>query len=254
MITFSVITIVKNAEKYLVETMESILSQKGIDTLYNLEYLLVYAPSTDNTLNIIRKYQARYPHIIRMIEDSDQKGIAHAMNLGVLNASGDIIAHLHADDLYENDTTFVTVLDLFKQNPKTKWLFSSIRIIDENGQTLRIERKDYSYKRLKRCCIIPHPCVFMKKEIYKKIGLYNPKYKFAMDYELWRRVIKKYRPNSYPDLVFARFRVHSGSTTEVNQNQSQMELETIKRVYNLSFINMIKYFVLKLIKAKDTPT
>ena len=93
----SVITISLNADKHIEQTIQSVLNQ----TYDNVEYVIVDGGSTDETLNIVSKYQSNIDHFVSEKDD----GIADAMNKGAALASGEYIIFLHADDyFYDNDS------------------------------------------------------------------------------------------------------------------------------------------------------
>jgi hypothetical protein len=90
-IFLSIITVVYNGEKYLEQTIQSVLQQ----SYAHLEYIIIDGGSTDGTLDIIRKYEG---YINYWVSDRDE-GIYHAMNKGSRLASGSHVLHLNADDL-----------------------------------------------------------------------------------------------------------------------------------------------------------
>ncbi len=93
----SVITISLNADKYIEQTIQSVLDQ----TYDNIDYVIVDGGSTDKTLNIVSKYQSNIDHFV----SEKDEGIADAMNKGVALARGEYIIFLHADDyFYENES------------------------------------------------------------------------------------------------------------------------------------------------------
>ena len=94
---FSIITVTYNAAKVLEDTIQSIVTQ----TYKKLEYIIVDGGSTDETLDIIHKYQE---HITTVISEPDQ-GLYDAMNKGIKLATGDYLCFLNAGDgLHEDDT------------------------------------------------------------------------------------------------------------------------------------------------------
>jgi len=99
---FSIITVTYNAAKVLEDTIQSIVTQ----TYKNLEYIIVDGGSTDETLDIIHKYQE---HITTVISEPDQ-GLYDAMNKGIKLATGDYLCFLNAGDgLHEDDTLLAMV-------------------------------------------------------------------------------------------------------------------------------------------------
>ena len=103
----SVITVVKNDEKNIENTIKSIISQKNID----LEYIVIDGFSTDNTLSIVKKYSK---FISKIISEKDL-GIYDAMNKGINIVNGDIVVFCNSGDFfYEN--SLEKVIKIFKKN------------------------------------------------------------------------------------------------------------------------------------------
>jgi glycosyltransferase involved in cell wall biosynthesis len=91
----SIITVVFNGERYLEETIKSVINQ----TYKNIEYIIIDGGSTDNTLNIIKKYEDKIDY---WISEKD-KGIYDAINKGIKLSRGELIGIINADDYYEID-------------------------------------------------------------------------------------------------------------------------------------------------------
>lgn len=93
----SMIVAAYNAEKYIEETLETLVKQ----TLDEYEILVVNDGSTDGTLEILRTYEERYPHL-RVI-DKENGGPSSARNAGLDEATGEYVFFFDADDLLEPD-------------------------------------------------------------------------------------------------------------------------------------------------------
>ncbi len=92
----SIITIVFNGEKYLDQTIRSVLDQN----YPSVQYIIIDGGSTDNSINIIKKYEK---DLYFWISEKDN-GISDAFNKGIARATGDIIGIINADDWYEHNT------------------------------------------------------------------------------------------------------------------------------------------------------
>ena len=89
---FSIITVVYNNEKYLEETIKSVVNQK----FQNFEYIIIDGGSSDKTLDIIKRYDSQIDY---WISEKD-KGIYDAFNKGMSLAKGDFIGIVNSDDTY----------------------------------------------------------------------------------------------------------------------------------------------------------
>lgn len=92
----SIIIPAYNTEKYISECLDSALNQ----TYENIEIIVVEDKSTDNTLNIIKQYQSRYPQLI-VLKNDINKGLSYTRNRALTVATGDYISFLDSDDIME---------------------------------------------------------------------------------------------------------------------------------------------------------
>ena len=145
----SIITTNFNTDKYLEQTIKSILGQKGD---FELEYIITDGGSKDNSLEIIKKYEKEIKdgkwgnHItFRWISEKD-KGQSDGINKGLKMATGDIVAFLNADDLY-TDGALDKVTRYFTDNPDCMWLTGYCPVINEDGEEIR--KLITKYKELK---------------------------------------------------------------------------------------------------------
>ena len=125
----SIITPMYNSEKFILKTIESIVNQ----TYSNWELLLIDDGSTDNTIQIVEDFKLKYTNI-KLFQNPTNLGAAQSRNKGILEAKGDYIAFLDADDLWKP-----IKLDLqtqFMQTHNCDVSFSSYEQIDESGKPL----------------------------------------------------------------------------------------------------------------------
>ena len=183
----SIITITRNSEKYLEETIKSVVGQD----YPHLEYVIVDGGSTDGTIKIIKKYNGK---ISKWVSEPD-RGIADAMNKGIGMSSGDVIGIIHSDDFYADPTVLRRVADAFSHSPDIKALYGIQDYIDPaTGKTLLTWGREADPSEIKKRMYIPHPTLFVKKEVYDAIGLFKLDYRVAMDYEFAIRLTKYTRP------------------------------------------------------------
>src|SRR5579872_1323282 len=117
----SIITPSFNQSNFIEQTILSVLNQN----YPNLEYFIIDGGSSDNTLNILKKYDKH----IKWISEKD-KGQANAINKGLTMATGEIITYLNSDDTYENKSLFI-INDYFLAHKSCKWLCGTYKIVDE---------------------------------------------------------------------------------------------------------------------------
>ena len=142
-------------------------------------------------------------------------GISNAMNVGIEMAQGDIIAHLHGDDYFLGEDVLSRVAAEM-QKTKADWLFGRIAT-DLNGIVTQPTWKMpvVSMMNLQRGNFIGHPAVFVRTDLFKAGGLFDTRLKYAMDYDLWFRLMKLSTP-VFLDSYLTVFRSHSGSASTAN--------------------------------------
>jgi glycosyltransferase involved in cell wall biosynthesis len=183
----SIITISFNSERFIEQTIKSVLDQD-----YSaIEYIIVDGGSTDNTLNIIDKYK---DGISKVLSEPDQ-GISDAMNKGIRLSSGQIIGIIHSDDYYADGTVVGKVVEAFGESEQINVVYGIQDLVDpDTGETKVHWGRDADPSEIRKRMYMPHPTVFCKKDVYDSVGLFRKDYKLAMDYEWAIRVTKHTRP------------------------------------------------------------
>jgi len=170
-VKISVITTVFNAGSAIRETVESVLSQDGVET----EYIVTDGGSTDDTIKLLKSYSE-----IQVYSEPDD-GIYDGMNKGIQKASGDIIALLNAgDELLPG--VLEEILNIVRRKPECG-IFHGGMIWTEGRQPVReVSSGPISNKPL--LCDMPvcHPATFVRREVYEQIGLFDTSYRIAADH------------------------------------------------------------------------
>lgn len=184
MTTFSIITATFNSRIALEKTMQSVLSQGGVD----LEYLLVDGGSTDGTVNLIKEAAGKDSRI-RWVSEPDQ-GISDAFNKGLAMASGEIIGILNADDTYV-DGTLEKVANCYAKQPSCDVFHGEMLRLDASGHPLFRLRPDPDIEAAVWLRMpIYHPTTFVTRRAYNQVGGFDVGLKTAMDYDLILRLFK----------------------------------------------------------------
>lgn len=222
---FSIITPSLNQSQFIEETLKSVASQ----TYKNYEHIIIDGGSTDNTIKILKKYKKIYPDKITWISEKD-KGQTEAINKGFKMAKGEILAYLNSDDIYAKDTLKI-VADFFKKNPQAKIFYGKGGFIDENGNFLGYYKtQSPTLENLFKECVISQPSVFMKRELYEEIGSFDESLNYAMDYDYWIRIAKKYQ-FYFIDKVLSYTRLHKNTKTNQSEKVFKEILKVLKKNY-----------------------
>jgi len=169
----SIITVVYNGEKYLEQTIQSVINQ----TYENIEYIIIDGGSTDGTIDIIKKYSE---YISYWVSEPD-KGLYDAMNKGIGIAKGKLIGMINSDDWYELDTVAI-MAEAYKNNPKKSIFHADRYDIDDDGNKTIKKFHPSAFKFKYYGMTYNHPSMFITKYEYSK-HLYNIHLKSLSDYQ-----------------------------------------------------------------------
>jgi glycosyltransferase involved in cell wall biosynthesis len=213
-LSISVITPSYNQGQFIERTIQSVLDQNA-----DVEYLILDAVSTDNTIEILRKYGQR----IRWISEPDS-GQADAVNKGILGTKGDIIAWINSDDVYF-DGTLNTVKDYLEQNPDIDFVYGDAWYIDTNDRkTSPYVTEAWNIERLKDVCFICQPAAFFRRRVVERLGLLDTDLQYCMDYEYWLRFAEGNVHTAYLPVYLAGSRLYAENKTLGQKMKVHLEI------------------------------
>lgn len=224
---FSIITPSYNQGAYIERTLRSILAQ-GAEV--EVESIVMDGGSTDGTLDVLRRFDGQ----VRWTSARDA-GQSDAINRGLQGATGDMLAWLNSDDVYEPGA-LAAVARAYERQP-FQWAFGNCRVIDENDREIRRavtayklrEARRYSYRRLLRRDFIAQPAAFFTREAFERVGPLDLGLNYSMDYDYWLRLGRVWEP-CYIDRLLAGFRWHSRSKNGAAYRAAALEsLGTARR-------------------------
>lgn len=232
----SIITPSYNQGSFIKQTIDSVLSQQ----YPNLEYWIIDGKSTDQTVDILKSYGKK----INWISEKD-KGQTDAINKGLKKITGDIVAYINSDDVYLPHT-FFTVAKYFLQHPQAQWLTGDYEIIDEKGNIIQSFVADYkrmlrsfpSFSLLSIANFISQPSTFWRGEVVKKIGSFDVKLRYCMDFDYWMRLAQRY-PLHVLKNKFSQFRIHRNSKGGSQYMQQFAEEQQVTEKYMPSTIILL---------------
>ncbi|MBI9084503.1 MAG: glycosyltransferase [Desulfobacterales bacterium] len=236
----SIVTPSLNQGLYLEATINSVLSQ-----MYpNLEYIIIDGGSTDESVEIIKKYA----HHLHFWCSEPDNGHYSAVNKGFSKASGDIFAWLNSDDMYCPDA-FRSVAAIFSQFPGVSWLTTTRQLVwDSQGNRKSVKRIPgysraaflkgrYFSRKFSGFGFIQQESTFWRSQLWEKVGGLRTEFNLAGDFDLWARFF------AHEDLYgvdhpLGGFRVHdenrSRQTRQSSKYISEAEhaLELMRRKFN----------------------
>lgn len=184
-----------NHDKYLKETIESILNQ----TFQDFELLISDDCSTDDSAQIIRKFTDEK---IKKVFFEENRGTVRALNYLLHMAKGEYIAVIGSDDVWETDK-LEKQLDILEKDKSIAACFSRTTIIDENSNIVSDSKvfpvdifdfDNFSRTRMLRELFVSgnrfcHSSVLIRSDVHRQVGEYNIAYRQLHDYDLWVRLL-----------------------------------------------------------------
>lgn len=195
----TIITAVKNGEKFLEKTINTIINQKEVD----LEYIVIDGGSSDNTCKIVESYKNNISYFI----SEQDNGISDAFNKALKIASGVFINFQGDGDGFIHDRA---ISDLFHDVDINKCdiVCGRINRISYDGKIIFTSPflKNFSKRKLLFRMNLPHQGLFMKKDLFSKYGLFDEKCKYAMDYDYLLRMYNNFPKVSFKNRIVSNWR------------------------------------------------
>lgn len=236
-VKITIITVCKNSERFLVKTIESVISQ----TYKNIEYIVIDGKSGDHTIDIIRRYSSH----ISFWSSEEDNGMYDAINKGLKISTGEYILILNSDDmLATNDTISKLVIEISVE--KLDYYYGNI-IKLKNRSYKKVKLFPITYKQLllsTHGTFAQHPCFFISARLNKVLGGYNPRYKYASDYDyILRALSAENAKGKHVDIYITKFRIHDMSITTSGKIDSERK-EILKQhsYYQFSYLTRLYFY------------
>jgi len=242
----SIITPSFNMGNFIEENIKSVLNQ----TYTNYEHIIIDAKSVDETITILKKY----PHIM-WISESDN-GQSEAYNKGIKISNGDLILCLNADDYLLNEKVFenvikgVTTIDIEKYSAFMGNL-DVVNVHKEKIGEMKNRSRDYQFDDLlNKLPVVIHPATFFIRDILNKVGGFDEKVHYVMDYDIFLKCAKE-KPIHSINVSVSALRRHDTSKGEGASNwKFSYELIKIRKNFKGSFFNKVNLQPLKVLFYK----
>ncbi len=220
----SIITPTLNADRWLVECLESVGRQRDDATL--VEHVIVDAGSTDRTLDIVKRFDVRLVEV-------EEPGIYAQINEGVRQSTGDVVGYLGGDD-----TLFagaIKTVGRWYDAGRFPWLVGSLRWMDADGRPLGDQRAPpvwmttAMYSSLGWSCI-PHMTTFLRREFLADVGPFNEDFVSSGDYEYFCRALLR-SPFDRASSNLASFRTHDSNISRSTNPGVGREARRVQQVF-----------------------
>lgn len=204
----SIVTPSYNQGQFLEKTILSVLDQGYPD----LEYVIIDGGSSDNSVEIIRRYEK---YLKYWISEPD-RGQSHAINKGFDHVTGDLLAWLNSDDCYAPGALHV-VAEMYRANPAAGAIVGAGDMVDVEGKVLfEATRASISLESIYNWFdeFFLQPSCFFRKDVWEACGPLDEKLEYAMDVDLWIKIARRFNFVTTGTMLSHSLRHMKAKTTE----------------------------------------
>jgi len=222
---------VYNAERFLADTIDSVLAQSFSD----FEFLIHDDGSSDSSLAVLKTCEARDSRIT--VTSGPNRGTAAARNLLQSRARGEFLAVVDADDICYPDR-FERQIAHLDAHPEIAVLGAFVRFMDVDGRPILNTQLPTAHDAMDACNLegrtsIMQPTVMMRRAAVLEVGGYDESFRTAEDLDLWLRMAERFEIANYP-AVLVDYRFHPSSLSgkrdiQTNNNMRARRLAAERR-------------------------
>jgi len=224
----SVIVAVFNGEKTLQQFIDSFAQQ----SYANKELIVIDGASTDGTVNLL---EANSNHISYWVSESD-KGVYNAWNKGLLQAKGEWICFIGADDYFWDTQVLARMAAQLAVIPNNiRVAYGQIMLLNNNGERLYLIGEPWKKvkERFKQVMSIPHPCLMHRRSLFDQHGSFDESFRIGGDYELLLRELKVADAKFIHDVITVGMRQGGLSSTPSNALETMLEARHAQKIHGL---------------------
>ena len=220
----SIITITYNSAKSLQRALDSVRSQ----TYPDIEHIIVDGASKDGTKELVEAYAKAHKNV-RWISEKDD-GIYNALNKGIKMATGDVIGFLHSDDVLFSADSIGQIAAAFEQTGADV-VYGDLQYCRGKKVVRRWKSNEFNPRGLKYGWMPPHPTVYVKREVYEKVGEYDEWFRISADYDMILRIFSAgYKTHYIPEvLVCMEMGGASNKNTKARLSKTQEDFIALKK-------------------------
>jgi glycosyltransferase involved in cell wall biosynthesis len=271
---FSVITPSFNQGRFLRDCLESVRTQVHVETRkrgkseeyvdttlshfksselqdFFVEHIVMDGGSTDETLSILKDWESVTSHpqpamfSFHFMSEAD-KGQTDAINKGLKQATGDLLAYLCSDDLYEPEA-LKEVAKIFMENPAVDVVYGDYFFLEGDSGWKRFKKAGkYSRGRLLKTNFLGQPAVFWRRRVYEKSGGLDVRLRFCMDHEYWLRISSNTKW-AYLPKPLATCRLHASAKTSSQLTSAWWETAEMVKPYGQGCRFYWKAFLMQIL-------
>lgn len=201
----SLITVCFNRASTITETISSVKGQT-----MKPEHIIIDGDSRDNTLNVIKDSGG-----VDILVSEPDKGLYHALNKATKLAGGNVIGFLHSDDVFASDQVIELVTRRLHETGADA-IYGDLNYVSEDLTSIKRKWRSGKPGSFKTGWMPPHPTLYVKKEVFEKVGPFRLDLGSAADYEWMLRAIEVNKIKlTYLPMVMVNMRVGGLSNESV---------------------------------------
>jgi len=202
---FTLITACRNAAATIGDTLASIAAQDYLD----FELLVMDGASSDSTCEAVRRFAAGRPELrVRLYSEAD-RNVYEAWNKALALAEGEIIGFLNADDVFADARVLSRIAQAFHRNA-VDCIYGDLDFVSRDDPRRVVRRwrsRPYVARAGLRGWHPPHPTLYVKRAVYRRIGGFDPRFPMAADVQFMVRLFELARASSlHIPVVLVRMR------------------------------------------------
>ncbi len=230
----SIIVATYNAAITLQQCIDSVVEQ----TYANIELIVIDGGSTDGTVDLLKASD----HLINYWVSESDDGVYSAWNKGLLQAKGDWICFVGADDYILDSQVLERMAAKLAIIPSDiSVAYGQIMLLNNNGENLYaigepwVEVKE----RFKQVMSIPHPGLMHRRSLFEQNGIFDESFRISGDYELLLRELKTADAVFIPDIIIIGMRQGGLSSSPSNSIETLFEARRAQKIHGLPVPSLI---------------
>jgi glycosyltransferase involved in cell wall biosynthesis len=238
----SIIVAVFNGGKTLQQCIDSVVQQ----TYTNIELIVIDGGSKDLTLDVIDANKKLFSY---WISESD-KGVYNAWNKGLLQAKGEWLCFLGADDYFLDAQVLERMAaELAMIPPEIRVAYGQVMLLNNNGEKLYPIGEPWREvkERFKQVMCIPHPGLMHRRSLFEQRGNFDESFRIGGDYELLLRELKSSEAVFIPGIITVGMRQGGLSSSPENAIESMRDARRAQKMHGLYFPG--RYWVLAMLRV-----